>query len=156
MTLAERSRMLFLVVAAAMLPACTGELVELTPTAKRDLSTASADLGPAPDGDGTDGMPAPRFDPDLQNDINRLGCGSSSCHGGSTAPILKANPVSAADKTANYDNFKARAMAGEISLVLTKNLEASGVSHAGGKSFPSTSDATYRRWLAWINAGNPP
>lgn len=41
------------------------------------------------------------------------------------------------------------------STLLTEPLEGSGVTHGGGKQFPSTADDGYRTILGWIEAGAP-
>ena len=163
MTLAECLRMFRLVLAVALLSGCVGDLVELTPSVKRDLTTGpTVDLAEPPAGDDGGGggadmaAPAPTFDPAIQADINTLGCAAAACHGNTQfPPLLVANAVAPADKQANYDNFKAKALMGELSTVLTKNLAGSGVAHVGGSSFANKNDAIYQRWLAWINAGHP-
>jgi hypothetical protein len=86
----------------------------------------------------------------IEADIEAKSCTIAACHGGTQTPVLKNGDV-----TNNYTNFKMFATTGDQSLVLTKNLAGSGVSHGGGSAFPSNTDAIYVRWLAWINAGNP-
>jgi hypothetical protein len=117
-----------------------------------DLLT-QADLAPPAD---MTLVPPYFFDPTIQNDINALGCASSSCHA-STSRILVPNPKTAADVDNNYQALLGDSQAGATSLLLTKNLATSGVVHAAGitgtKPFLSTSDPTYQRWLVWINAG---
>lgn len=96
------------------------------------------------------------FDPTIQNDINALGCTTSSCHA-TASRILVPNPKTPADVDNNYQALLGDSLSGAASLVLTKNLANSGVTHAanvaGAKPFQSTSDPTYQRWLVWINAG---
>ena len=91
-----------------------------------------------------------KFNPDIETDIENLGCSNAACHGGAQTPVLKNGQAAA-----NYTNFVMDAMSGANSLVLTKNLQGSGMTHAGGIKFTSTSDPVYQRWLKWINAGNP-
>ena len=152
---------LALLVATLSTAGCVGDLVEQSAQLRQDLGPlpGNPDLAQASTADGplqqTDGGTATRFDPTIQNDVNALGCAASSCHGGTQTPVMVRTPVSPADKTANYTNFKMFAAMGEMSLVLTKNLAGSGVTHTGGSAFATKSDATYQRWLAWINAGNP-
>jgi hypothetical protein len=142
-------RVLFAGLCATALSGCLDELVATVPSGP-DFAAA-----PVVSGGDLGGGTASQFDPTIQADIDRLGCSSASCHGSGLKPALKAAPQTAADKLANYTAFVSDAMAGASSLVLTKPLAASGVSHGGGKLFSSTSDATYARWLAWVDAGGP-
>jgi len=126
---------------------CLGDLV---PYNAPPAAALTDDGGAAPDASGP-----VVFQPDIMADATRLGC--PSCHNGTTAPMkLNPAPQSGTDWAANYAEFSMRAMSGAQSLVLTKNLAGSGVSHGGGAPFTSTSDPTYVRWLAWITAGSPP
>lgn len=132
---------------------CVGDLVEIGGNNGADLSTGggSPDLAGMNGGGGDGGSTqSVHFSPDIETDIENLGCTASVCHGGSQIPVLKNGAA-----MMNYTNFKADAMTGENSPVLTKNLQGSGVTHGGGSKFQSTSDPVYVRWLAWINAGNP-
>ncbi len=100
------------------------------------------------------------FNPEIQQDLDKLGCTSSSCHGGGVSPVLHASPTSAADWQANYTNVKIDCstldcLAGGASSPLLQKALVGGAMHAGSKPFASTSDATYQRWLAWIEAGAP-
>jgi hypothetical protein len=133
----------------ALLGACTGELRE---------------LGGMPDGGGAGGgdmaqqkmPPQVTFAMAIQKDLDESGCSLSACHGSITSPMhLVANATQGADLAANYGEVKSRATAGGSSLLLEKPLMGSPVQHAGGKQFQSASDATYARWLAWIDAGAP-
>jgi hypothetical protein len=157
MTLAESRHMLrlaWLFVASG----CVGDIVELTPGARADMTQGSLpDLtSPQPDAGGGDlAQPVAHFNPTLQADVDTLGCSAASCHGGTQVPVLRRMPITQADIDANYNAFKAEAQAGEQSKILTKNLAGSGVTHTGGSSFASTSDPIYQRWLAWINGGMP-
>lgn len=149
MTLAERACVQTLVVLVMIsCVGCTGDLVDLTGN-KNDASVVQ-DLTPPPSGEG--GTLVPKFDPDINADIIKLGCTAGSCHGGTQVPVLK---MDAASIGTNYTNFKDSAMAGESSPVLTENLAGDPNTHGGGKFFPNKQDATYVKWLAWINAGNP-
>ncbi len=167
MTLAQVTPMFRLTI-VLVLSGCVGDLVELTPGSaplkSGDMAqTQAADLTSAGSNDGGAGGNADmaqaaalvHFDPTIQADIDSLGCAASSCHGGTQVPLLVATPISATDKTNNYDHFKAEAMMGAMSNVLVKNLAGSGVTHTGGSNFASTQDPIYQRWLAWINQGNP-
>ena len=144
-----------------LLSGCVGDIVELTPGARTDMAQGQPDLTP-PSGNQDMGggaidqaQAAPNFNPTIQADIDSLGCSAASCHGGTQVPVLKRMPALAADITANYTAFKAEAGQGAQSLILTKNLAGSGVTHTGGSSFANKQDAVYQRWLAWINGGTP-
>ena len=166
MLLAEQGGMLRLAL-LFLLTGCVGDLVELTPGSKGDMAQAPqpqpdlAEPPASPDGGGGGDVDLAQpvqtlhFDPTIQADIDNLGCSASSCHGGTQVPVLKRLPATDADKTANYNAFKAEAMNGANSNVLVKNLAGSGVTHTGGSSFASTQDPIYQRWLTWINEGNP-
>ncbi len=149
-----------LILAALFASGCVGDLVELTPPGAADLAGAvvNADLaGPGnnnPDGGGT--PQSVHFTPDIQTDIHNLGCAAAACHGGTQVPQLKDPAADTATQMANYTNFTAEANQGANSPVLSENLAGNGVTHSGGKAFASASDPVYVRWLAWINAGNPP
>jgi hypothetical protein len=140
------------VAAVIALSGCIGDLIEIPTGPKTDGGT-TADLAGAVDDSGPPLMP--KFFPDIQGDIERLGCTAAACHGGSQVPNEISMPLTQTDKDNNYNGFKMRAMMGEMSLVLQKNLAGSGVVHTGGTAFASKADPTYQKWLAWINAGNP-
>jgi hypothetical protein len=138
------------------LSGCVGDLVDITTAPPKDGGGGgNADLTTPTGGADQGGTPqAAKFNPTINNDIQ--GCTAGACHGGTQIPILKTG-TDAATITANYTSFKAEAAkgAGENSPVLLKNLAGSGVTHGGGSPFGSKTDATYVRWLAWINAGTP-
>ena len=100
------------------------------------------------------------FNPDIQHDLDTLGCTTSTCHGATTSPVITPMPTLAADWLSNYNDIHKDCTTldclggGANSLLLTKPLQGS-VTHGGIKPFASTSDPTYQRWLAWINAGAP-
>lgn len=78
--------------------------------------------------------------------------GCTGCHGGSGGLTL----------TGTASASRAALLAGRVntttpsaSLILTKPLAGSGVSHGGGKAFGSTSDADYQKILDWITQGAP-
>jgi hypothetical protein len=164
MTLAERTRMLRLL-PFLLMSGCVGDLVELTPGSRTDLSQiqAIADLTPPVGGEDMGGTnvqpdlttPAVPFNPQIQADIDALGCSAASCHGGTQIPVLKRMPALAADITANYEAFKSASTMGESSPNLVRNLAGSGVTHTGGASFASKQDVIYQRWLSWITGGMP-
>lgn len=125
-------------------------LVDLTPPLD---FTLPPDLTPA----------VPRFAPDIQSDIDRLNCASSSCHGvtpGLYMPILQAMPGTAVEQQ-NYTNLLVDIMDAPneaMSLILTKNLAGNGVTHAGSaniKPFADTNDPTYQKWLHWLANKHP-
>lgn len=124
-----------------------------------DASGGAADLGAATS-DQAGSVGAAYFNPDVQGDLDRLGCTASACHGGSSSPVILASPSTTADWTSNYNDIRVDCTTldciggGTNSLLLTKPLVAS-IPHTGTKPFASTSDPTYQRWLAWINAGAP-
>src|SRR5262249_24504551 len=121
---------------------CTGELREL-----------GGDLAPA--GDAAT-PPAPTFAGAVQSDLDARGCTAMACHGGGATPMhVVAAAATPADLVANFTEVKPRASSGAGSLLLTKNLAGTVDMHGGGKPFASTMDATYQRWLAWIEAGAP-
>ena len=94
--------------------------------------------------------PSPLFIPDVQADLDRLGCAAAACHA-VYSPLLYVSPSSEPQRMQNYANFKA---AGQ--LVLLKNLVGDGTAHAGSadiKPFLSEMDATYVRWKRWIDEG---
>jgi hypothetical protein len=98
----------------------------------------------------------PRYKPDIQQDLDALGCSKNECHGAGSAP-MKVTPMAAAmaELMANYNEVKQRAMMGEMSPLLRKNLAGSPLVHVGGTVFPSNDHPVYKRWLEWINAGAP-
>src|SRR5690348_14711978 len=119
----------------ATLPACVGELVELTPP---DGSGSFGDMAGRPSG-GDGGTQSVKFNPDIQLDIHNLGCAAATCHGGTQIPVLK-DATDTATVMQNYTNFLSEANMGVGSPVLTKNLASSGVTHGGGKPFSTQSD----------------
>jgi hypothetical protein len=166
-------RLNVIVLFSVMSAGCVGDLVEITnnpkqtandmggtqqppPSPPPDLSTGQQPPpGPPPDLAG--GSPQTvHFDPTIQNDIDNLGCSGGGCHGGTQTPVLLHAPTSTTDKMNNLTSFISVANAGENSPALQKNLAGDMISHAGGKPFQSASDPVYVRWLAWIQAGNPP
>lgn len=136
--------------ASTPLLACVGDLEENLPSpqqagAPADVDASAPSAAPA----------APvHFDTDIQHDLDALTCTSASCHGapqGQGGFRLVAS-AAGADLAANYDAFKTRANAGENSKVLIKPTGGDG--HVGGARF-AKSDATYTRWLAWMQQGEP-
>lgn len=146
--------------ALILISGCTGDLVEIGPAAKADLAGSGG--GPPPDmsqGQGPGGEMGPnaaKFFPDIQADVDRLGCTAGGCHGGTQIPVMKMGAV-AGSGDANYTNIMndINTTAPAQSPILTKNLMGSGQTHGGGTKFSSTSDPTYQKWLGWIAAGAP-
>jgi hypothetical protein len=94
------------------------------------------------------------FDPDIQRSMDLLGCTAGSCHGDPGNP-MHVVPLMLGGST--QDNFRAvrpRTANGSQSLLLTKPVYGVEVDHTGGKLL-QVHDATYDRWLSWINAGAP-
>ncbi|MDB4969336.1 MAG: hypothetical protein JWN44_5025 [Myxococcales bacterium] len=126
-------------------------------TAGPDMAAASSDLASDP---ATGGKAPAYFAPDIQHDLDTLGCTASACHGGSASPLITAMPAAAADWMSNYTNIRVDCTTldclsgGAASLLLTKPLQGS-VSHGGTKPFASPADPTYQRWQAWLDAGAP-
>ena len=76
--------------------------------------------------------------------------GCTGCHGGSGGLSLSGSATAS----------RSALLAGRVntttpaaSLILTKPLTGSGVSHGGGKTFSSTADADYQKILDWITQG---
>ncbi len=130
-------------IAAFAAAGCTGELRELD----GDMASGGGDAAM---------QQSLAYATAIQGDLDGRGCTSMACHGGGTPPMhVLANATAPADLAANWGEVKARASSGTSSLLLTKNLAGSMDMHTGGKPFASTMDATYQRWLAWIEAGAP-
>jgi hypothetical protein len=134
--------------AVLILAACVGDLVEL-PASPGDATVAHdlATLSSPPD------MSGPvRYFPDIQADVERLGCTGSSCHGGTQTPVLLPMPSTQAQRDANYMDFTADCNATDPpnSLIIQKAL--GNLNHGGGAPL-SMSDPAYARWIAWIAAG---
>jgi hypothetical protein len=137
------SRMKLLSAIVVFAAACTGDIEDLGPdlgSGGPDMAMSSGDMAM------TTGQ---SFLPQIEADIEMLGCTATACHGTTTTPVLKTG-----DNDNNYTNFTAEAMMGEMSNVLQKNLATSQLSHSI-KPFQTTNDPIYQRWLAWIMAGNP-
>jgi hypothetical protein len=125
-----------------------------------DNGGAAPDMAAPAAADLAGAAPAVYFDPDVQADLDALGCTASACHGATASPVIAAMPSVVADWTTNYSDIRADCTTldciggGASSLLLTKPLQGS-IAHSGTKPFASTSDPVYRRWLAWIDAGAP-
>lgn len=101
-------------------------------------------------GSGTGG-PTVAYKPDIQADIDSLGCSAASCHGGTSLPMpIIASPASDTDWQANYAEVKARAGSVAVSPFMDKALGD------GGHVAPlSDGDPVLARWEAWIAQGAP-
>ncbi len=119
------------------------------------------DLTPPPDLT----PPVPRYQTDIQSDIEHLGCIASGCHLDTAQPLLTSMPTTQILWTTNYNNvvkygisiscdMAAAGGCGEWSTLLTKNLAGDGVSHAV-KPFASKNDPTYQKWFYWITSNFP-
>ncbi len=100
------------------------------------------------------------FNPDIQQDLDKLGCTAGPCHGSNASPLLVAAPASPADWMSNYgdihiDCTTLDCLGGGASALLLQKPLVGGAAHAGTKPFASTADPIYQRWLAWITAGAP-
>jgi hypothetical protein len=147
--LARTAAALLVLALGAALSGCLTDLVPLTTNGSSPDAAPSINSTPPPCSDA--GMSG--FTCGVWPSVKMLGC--PGCHNGGPPMKLVAAPASASDWKSNYTEFSARAKSGAMSLVLTKNLTGSGITHAGGSPFASTSDPTYTAWLAWINAGAP-
>ncbi|HEX9103946.1 MAG TPA: hypothetical protein VF997_17165 [Polyangia bacterium] len=138
-----------------MMAGCTGDLVEIGAAAKQDMSVGgAADM--AQGGGGELGPNTAKFFPNIQADLDSLGCSASVCHGAPATqiPLMKMGAMAGTDHQ-YYTDFMGdvNLTAPSQSKVLTKNLP--GASHGGGAKFSGTSDPVYVRWLGWISAGAP-
>lgn len=139
----------------ALMAGCTGDLVEIGVGAKQDMSVgAAADMSQGPGGEM--GPSTAKFFPNIQADLDSLGCSATGCHGtpSTQIPVMKMGAMAGTDHT-YYTNFMndVNTAAPSQSPVLTKNLP--GASHGGGAKFTGTSDPIYVKWLNWISAGAP-
>jgi hypothetical protein len=127
--------------ASLALTGCIGDIVELGGSG--DAGADLAQSGPA------------KFFPTIQTDLDTQGCTAAACHGGTQVPVVKMGATAQADIDTNYMHVMVdvNTTAPDQSLLLTKPLQNSGVTHSGTKPFAGTTDATYQRWLAWITAG---
>jgi hypothetical protein len=133
--------------AAYLLVGCVGELVAIVPT----------DMGASVEGDMTPAMEMGdgqvHFIPDIQNDVDRLTCTLSACHGGGlNTPMLKAAPMTQADKDTSYMSFKMVCDPTNPSMSLVIQYALGNNAHPGGAVLKMT-DPAYQRWINWIMAG---
>lgn len=167
MALAEKGRVAMktsttLLLSTLFFFGCTGDIVELSAhdagtNTHQDSGTVNNPDGGGGGGGGDMAQPANlTFSANIYPDIMKYGCSAAgSCHGnGTQVPVL-----SATDVNADYAAFKTEVLkngAGATSYLLTHLLAGATPIHGGGPIFPSTQDATYLKWLAWINQGYPP
>ena len=155
----------------ALVAGCLNQIIpshEATATAGSGGGTPVYDLGHAwaadPVGDG--GMPIHYSD--IQAQLDTLGCTTSSCHGGTTPPVLVPKPTDNSVALSNYYDLLSGCANGmpdpsdcidpvkpDGSQLLLKTCATSGVTHAGGDPFKDDTDPTYQLWRAWIAAGAP-
>ena len=139
----------------AGLAGCQGALTLTHPGVVSDMSVV-------PDQAGT-GTPGTISFADIERDLEKgnFGCanGSGVCHGG-TKPtgVMMISPGASQDMTAlmgNYMQVMARVNTAmpDQSVLLQKTLTTSTVSHGGIKPFVDAQDASYQRWLLWIQLG---
>jgi hypothetical protein len=135
--------------------ACQGALNLTQAGTVTDMATA-ADMA-------TNTTPGTISFADIENDLEKpaFGCTNNAggCHGG-TKPsgVMMLTPNASQDMTAlmaNYMQIMARVTVAtpDQSLLLQKTLQTSTTSHGGIKPFANTQDATYQRWLLWIQLG---
>jgi hypothetical protein len=143
----------------ALMAGCTGDLVEIGVGAKQDMSVgAAADM--AQGGGGEMGPTTAKFSPDIQSDLDAKGCTITACHGTSgNGSVMYVKPMATAqaDIDTNYMDVMAEinTTAPDQSKLVRFPLAGSGSGHAGTTPFANTSDPTYMKWLAWIQAGAP-
>lgn len=144
-----------LLAGAALGPAgCQGALNLTQPGTVKDMTAAP---------DQAEALPGTISFADIERDLEKgnFGCanGSGSCHGGAK-PVgsMIIVPGASLDMTAlmaNYNEVMNRVNKAmpDQSLLLQKTLITSSVSHAGIKPFNTAQDASYQRWLLWIQLG---
>jgi hypothetical protein len=91
------------------------------------------------------------FRPDIQADLDEIGCSSGNCHGGTALPMpVTANPSDDADWNENYQQVKQRSGSVSASLLMDKAVGD------GGHIAPMDPEGeTAQRWLTWIEQGAP-
>jgi hypothetical protein len=137
---------------------CTGDLVEINVGAKQDLSFGDVDM--AQGGGGEMGPSNVKFFPDITMDMDAKGCTAVACHGTAgdgSVMTVKMGTTAQADIDAGYASVmnEINTTSAMQSPFLLNPLVGSGSGHAGTTPFASTSDPTYVKWLAWIQAGAP-
>jgi hypothetical protein len=124
---------------------CTGNLLEIVPPVEKPHTT-------------TGGGGPYYFKPDIQNDIDKLGCASlSACHSPQSVQSMQMvdTPTNDNDEMANWMAFKMECdMADPPSslTIVNPSGDPTVTAHPGGVLFSTTSDY-YKRWIAWITAG---
>jgi hypothetical protein len=145
------------VFAIVLMTGCTGDLIELNTSPDMAFSGAM-EMGQG--GGGELGPSTTHFSPDIQMDLDAKGCTLTACHGAmGTGALLfvKPNATAQADIDTNYMNVmgEINTTAPDQSPLLLNPLVGSGSGHQGTMPFANTQDATYQKWLAWIQAGAP-
>jgi hypothetical protein len=146
------------VFAIAIMAGCTGDLVELTAGSPDMSAGAAADMAQA--GGGELGPSSVKFSPDIQMDLDAKGCTSVACHGTSgnnSVMYIKPMATAQADIDMNYMDVMNEintTSPAQSPLLIQPGTAGSG--HVGGMVLTmGTSDPTYIKWLAWIQAGAP-
>ena len=138
--------------AAYLFVGCVGELNKIDPAGTiGDASVPiEADLRQPSNEMGGGGV---HFYPDIQKDLETLGCtAAGGCHGGSQPPFFKKAPATTADKDGNYQNFvdDSNPTNPAMSTIIQK---AQGKpTHVGG-ALLMMSDPIYQRWIDWMSGG---
>ena len=127
--------------------------------ASKDQGTGGGPPDMAQGSGGEMGPNSAKFSPDIQMDLDAKGCTLTACHGtmgNGSVMYIKPMATAQADIDTNYTNLmnEVNKTAPDQSPLLTKPLNP-GVTHSGTKPFASTADATYQKWLGWIQAGAP-
>lgn len=133
---------------------CQGALNLTQPGTVSDM-TVAPDLAEA--------LPGTISFADIERDLEKgnFGCanGSGSCHGGAQpVGVMVITPGASIDMTALMANYmqiltRVNTATPDQSLLLDKTLITSTVSHGGIKPFATAQDASYQRWLLWIQLG---
>jgi len=99
----------------------------------------------------SDGGTGVAFIPDIQNDLNAIGCAVHGCHA-TFAPVFIANPTTLQQEMSNYAVFTSECTASDpaASPIIQNALGMDA--HAGG-TLISVGDPVYNRWVAWIGDG---
>lgn len=156
---------------AALVAGCLNQIIpthDATTTQGSGGGTPIYDMGHqwAADPVGDGGTPI-EFK-DIQVQMDKLGCTTTMCHGGTTPPVIVASPTDNAVMLNNYYDLLSGCGTGapdpsdcvdpigvDDSVFLTKTCQASGVAHMGGYVFQDSTDPMYQLWRGWIAAGAP-
>ncbi len=135
-----------------VLVGCLGDLESIQPTSGADLAAGGGDMARAGE---MGGGGAVHFAPDIQKDIDKLGCSLAGCHGGpGQMPSLRPSATSQADIDNNYMSFMTRINQNDAANSIIIQNALGMLSHGGGAVMKST-DPEYTRWVNWIAAGAP-